>query len=196
MLVTIAVTSTMLAIVAAWLPWQFARRRPTRPERGPERAAADGTTARSRTAAAIALAVFVFGAGAAVTVVLTGTTAPPASASAGATRSPAPLELVELGQARHGDTLAVHGVVRNPARGAQMNGVSAVVVLLDRAGAPVTSGVALVENGDLAPGSESRFRVVVAGARNVARYRVSFRTDRGIAAHVDRRTMAAKGHGR
>ena len=39
----------------------------------------------------------------------------------------------------------------------------------------------------LAPGSESPFVVTVAGAGDVGRYRISFRADDRIVAHVDTR---------
>jgi len=40
----------------------------------------------------------------------------------------------------------------------------------------------------LQPGEESPFSIAVPSAAGVSRYRVTFRTDAGIVAHVDRRS--------
>ena len=61
------------------------------------------------------------------------------------------------------------------------------VRLGNRAGAFVASGRAGVDFTTLEPGDESPFVVVVPGAADVGRYRVSFRTDAGVVQHVDRR---------
>jgi len=47
-----------------------------------------------------------------------------------------------------------------------------------------------VESPALVPGGESRFIVSVPSAADVGRYRVSFRTDDRVVAHVDRREPA------
>ena len=99
-----------------------------------------------------------------------------------------PLELVSMRHQREGTTLTVSGLVRNPAAGAAMNGVTAVVFAFDRTGAFVASGRAPLEFGPLAPGDESPFVVSVPNVSDVARYRVSFRTDHGVVRHVDRRS--------
>jgi hypothetical protein len=44
-----------------------------------------------------------------------------------------------------------------------------------------------VDFTQLAPGDESPFVIRVDAPTNVARYRVSFRTDAGVVPHVDRR---------
>ena len=55
--------------------------------------------------------------------------------------APVPLELVALGHERDGDRLTVRGVVRNPAAGAEIDGVTAVVFLFNRDGGFLASGV-------------------------------------------------------
>lgn len=110
--------------------------------------------------------------------------APPAA-------SPSALELLRLNQERQGATLAVSGFVRNPAGGQRIERLSAVVSLLDQAGRLVTSRHALVDALELGPGQESPFVVQMDAPPNAARYRVSFRTDRGVVSHVDRRAEPA-----
>jgi hypothetical protein len=100
----------------------------------------------------------------------------------------APLELVSMRHQREGTTLTVSGLVRNPAAGAAVNGVIAVVFAFDRNGGFVASGRAPLDFSSLAPGDESPFVVAVPNVSDVARYRVSFRTGRGIVRHVDRRS--------
>lgn len=98
-----------------------------------------------------------------------------------------PLELVSMRHQREGTTLTVSGLVRNPTAGAAVNGVTAVVFAFDRNGGFVASGRAPLELASLAPGDESPFVVAVPNVSDVARYRVSFRTGRGVVRHVDRR---------
>ena len=97
----------------------------------------------------------------------------------------APLELTALTHDRDADRLTVRGIVRNPARGASVQGLTAVVFLFDRNGAFVTSAGAAIDS--LAPGSDSPFVVTIPHASDVGRYRVSFRTDDRIVPHIDRR---------
>jgi hypothetical protein len=99
-----------------------------------------------------------------------------------------PLELVSMRHQREGTTLTVSGLVHNPAGGAAVNGVTAVVFAFDRNGGFVASGRAPLEFGALAPGDESPFVVAVPNVSDVARYRVSFRTGQGVVRHVDRRS--------
>jgi hypothetical protein len=99
-----------------------------------------------------------------------------------------PLELVSMRHQREGTTLTVSGLVHNPAAGAAVNGVTAVVFAFDRNGGFVASGRAPLEFGSLAPGDESPFVVAVPKVSDVARYRVSFRTGHGVVRHVDRRS--------
>ena len=98
-----------------------------------------------------------------------------------------PLELVALGHERDGDRLIVRGVVRNPAAGARVDRLTAVVFLFNRDGGFLTSGRTMIEPSALVPGGESIFVVTIPGAAEVGRYRVSFRTDDRIVPHVDRR---------
>lgn len=109
----------------------------------------------------------------------------PASAGAGA--AVAPLELMSMRHARDGANLTITGLVRNPPAGAEARRVSAVVFVFDRAGGFVTSGRAPLDFVALEPGGESPFIVTIPDAGDVARYRVSFRTDAGVVRHVDRR---------
>jgi len=100
---------------------------------------------------------------------------------------PAPLELLSMRYQRQGDVLTVSGLVRNPARGAAVNGVTAVVFAFDHNGAFVASGRAPLDFSALAPGDESPFAVTVPNVSDIGRYRVSFRTGRGVVRHIDRR---------
>jgi hypothetical protein len=102
-------------------------------------------------------------------------------------RSARPLELVSMRHQREGATLTVSGLVRNPAAGAAVAGVTAVVFAFDRNGAFVASGRAPLEFGSLSAGDESPFVVSVPNVTDVARYRVSFRTGQGVVRHVARR---------
>lgn len=98
-----------------------------------------------------------------------------------------PVELLALGHDRDGDRLTVRGVVRNPSTGRAVDRVTAVVFLYNRDGGFLTSGRAAIDSTALLPGGESAFVVVVPGASDVGRYRVSFRTDDRVVPHVDRR---------
>jgi hypothetical protein len=98
-----------------------------------------------------------------------------------------PLELLSLRHEREGVNLSVAGLVRNPASGPVVERVTAVVYLFDQQGTFVTSAKAPIDFLKLTAGDESPFVVRVAAPQTVARYRVSFRTDDGTLAHVDRR---------
>jgi hypothetical protein len=115
-----------------------------------------------------------------------GTRDRPASAAAVA-QEVAPLELMSMRHVRDGATLTVTGLVRNPPAGAEARRVAAVVFVFDRAGGFVTSGRAPLDFVVLEPGGESPFVVTVPNVADVARYRVSFRTETGVVRHVDRR---------
>jgi hypothetical protein len=99
----------------------------------------------------------------------------------------APLELVSLRHERQSSKLAVSGLVRNPAAGHPVEHLSAVVFLFDQQGAFVASAKAPVDFVRLGSGDESPFVITLDAPANIARYRVSFRTDQGIVPHVDRR---------
>lgn len=106
---------------------------------------------------------------------------------AGAPTAPVPLELLALGHERDGDRLTVRGVVRNPSSGRQVDRVTAVVFLYNRDGGFLSSGRAALQSTALVPGGESDFVVMVPGAGDVGRYRVSFRTEDFVVPHVDYR---------
>jgi hypothetical protein len=114
------------------------------------------------------------------------TTAAPAVAAA-QPRPATPLELEALSHERDGDRLIVRGIVRNPVTGTPLERLTAVVFLFSRDGGFLTSGRATIDPSTLRPDDESPFVVAVQGAADVGRYRVSFRTDEGVVAHVDRR---------
>lgn len=106
------------------------------------------------------------------------------------TRSARALELVRLEQEKTHGTLTVRGVVRNPDGAARRRGVSATVFVFDGSGAFVASARAGIDDQTLEAGDESPFTVKVPGAAAGTRYRVSFRIDREIVPHVDRRESA------
>jgi hypothetical protein len=99
----------------------------------------------------------------------------------------APLELVKLGHEREGDRLIVRGVVRYPA-GTDVANLVAIVSVFNHAGDIAASGQGLVTGTRPgAAGVESTFVVTVPGVRDVARYRVAFKSNERIIAHLDRR---------
>jgi flagellar basal body-associated protein FliL len=183
------------------------RREPVVPERDlllrPAAAAAAGemfvaaseSKSGGRLAVVVLVGAIVFGSAAAVAVVFgrgaTGAGRHSAAAAIEPARpnppAPVPLELVALGHERDGDQLTVRGIVRNPRTGTAINGLTAVVFLFAADGGFSGSGRAAVGSAALGPGNESTFVVTVPGARDVARYRVSFRTDDRVVPHVDRR---------
>ena len=108
-----------------------------------------------------------------------------------ATASPAnrtePLELVALGHAREVSALTITGTVRNPASGVKVEGLTAVISLLDRAGALVSTKDVPLDYRALGPGEEAPFKVSIPDPGSIARYRVSFRAGTDVVPHVDRR---------
>jgi hypothetical protein len=110
------------------------------------------------------------------------------NSSVEATKAAAPLELMSMRYERKGTTLTVAGLVKNPASGVKVNGLTAVVFAFNRNGAFVASGRAPLDFGALAPGDESPFVVNVPNVTDVARYRVTFRSGDAVVRHVDRRT--------
>jgi len=98
----------------------------------------------------------------------------------------AALELLSLEHDRDGDRFIVRGMVKNPATAA-VDGLVAAVSIFDEDGELIGSGDAAVEVPRLAPGAETSFVVIVAGARDVNRYHLSFRAAGGIVPHLDRR---------
>ena len=117
-----------------------------------------------------------------------GNRTPRAAHAASATaQEPAPLELMSMRHARQGTTLTVTGLVRNPPGGAEARHVTAVVFAFDRSGSFTTSGRAALDFLVLEPGAESPFVVTIPNVAELAKYRVSFRTEQGMLRHVDRR---------
>lgn len=146
---------------------------------------------RQRTLAITAAALLVMLGGGIAWTLAVPRSAPAAGAAAAATS----LELVSLRHERQGPNLAVSGLVRNPAVGHAVNGVSAVVLLFDQAGGLVTSGHAQIDRAQLGPGDESPFAIAIAAPPTVARYRVSFKTEAGVMPHIDRRNESPVSNG-
>jgi hypothetical protein len=166
------------------------------PARGELFAATDAAAPSGlRFAAVAAVGILAVGTAAALAVVLsTGPRTAPAKPVAAPTigntdAETVPLELVALGHDRDGDRLTVRGVVRNPAAGAPVDRLVAIVFVFNREGGFVTSAHAAVEA--LRPGGESRFVVTLASAGDISRYRVSFRTDERVVSHIDKRDRSA-----
>jgi hypothetical protein len=134
-----------------------------------------------KTAVVGAMAVLVI-----VYVAMGGSQERPAAAAA-VSQDAAPLELMSMRHTRDGATLTVTGLVRNPPGGVDARRVAAVVFVFDRAGGFVTSARAPLDFVVLEPGGESPFVVNIPNVADVARYRVSFRTETGVVRHVDRR---------
>ena len=150
------------------------------------------TRSDARPFAILAGGAFVFGAAVAIAIVAGGASrrAPRIADPAKVTEAPRPalpLELLALGHERVGDQLTVRGVVRNPSSGAGMDRLTAVVSLFRPDGGFLASGRADVDAAALRPGGETTFVVTVPRAVDVARYRVSFRTDDRLIPHLDRR---------
>ena len=134
---------------------------------------------------------------AAVFLATTGRGAADASrAQAGAPAGNAPLELVALRHSRDGQTLTISGLVQNPRNGTPLVHLVATAFAFAPDGAFLTSSRAPLDTITLAPGEESPFVVKVTVSGDVARYRISFRTEDGrVIAHVDKRspdTLASK----
>ncbi len=98
-----------------------------------------------------------------------------------------PLELVALGHAREVSVLTIRGTVRNPSSGVKVEGLTAVISLLDRGGALVSTKDVPLDYRALGPGEEAPFTVSIPDPGSIARYRVSFRTGTDVVPHVDRR---------
>jgi hypothetical protein len=98
-----------------------------------------------------------------------------------------PLELISMRHTRDDGALTITGLVRNPRAGVARAGIAAVVFAFDKDGGFLTSARAPLDFTTLGPGDESPFVVTLPNVGDVARYRVSFRTDIGVLRHVDRR---------
>jgi hypothetical protein len=98
-----------------------------------------------------------------------------------------PIELVALGHAREAHSLTITGTVRNPSSGTKLEGLTAVVSLLDRDGALVSTKDVPLDYRAIGPGEEAPFKVTIPDPGAIARYRVSFRAGTDVVPHVDRR---------
>ena len=101
-----------------------------------------------------------------------------------------PLELVSLGHSREPSLLTISGIVRNPSTGGKLEGLTAVVSLLDRTGTLVSTKDVPLDYRALGPGEEAPFKVSIPDSASIARYRVSFRAGSDVVPHVDRRSDA------
>jgi hypothetical protein len=104
-----------------------------------------------------------------------------------AARVAVPIELVSLDHVRAGRGLSIYGRLRNPAAGASIRDLIAVVFLFNGNGEQVGTTQAAVMATVLAPGGETLFEVPVVDGQRVARYRVTFRIANTPVPHVDRR---------
>jgi hypothetical protein len=159
-------------------------------------ATAQRTTSASRYGVMLAAGAFVLATIAAAAIVFSGespTAAPARSAESSSTADPlraSPLELVTLSHERVGGALTVRGTVRNPANGASLDRLTAVVFVFDPDGGFLASGRAVLDSPALVAGGESPFTVTVPVAGDVGRYRVSFRSGDRIVGHVDKRSAS------
>ena len=115
--------------------------------------------ASGRFAFAAGLALLVALGGAAV--VFTSSNHQKASAPAAQARHVSPLELVSLGHSRDASSLTINGVVRNPANGPRLEGLTAVVSLIDEHGGLVSTKDVPLDYRALGPGEEAPFKVTV-----------------------------------
>jgi hypothetical protein len=99
-----------------------------------------------------------------------------------------PLELLSLNHSRDANALTINGVVRNPANGSKLEGLTAVVSLIDEHGGLISTKDVPLDYRALGPGEEAPFRISVPDSGSIARYRVSFRAGTDVVPHVDRRT--------
>jgi hypothetical protein len=207
LLIIVTVVSVIAAVVSSTIAWRVTREERQRSEaRVAELSQAiydDGTAPLSapttlfeeappaprnsyRVAAAIAAGVIALVTGMTF-VAARAEKRPSAAAHAPATTADAPLELLALEHERDGDRLVVRGLVRNPVNGAERRGLSAVVMLYRRDGRFLAGERAPVPRAALTAGETTPFVVSVAGADDVERFRLSFRTAARVEPHVDRR---------
>jgi hypothetical protein len=145
-------------------------------------------TSNSRRAIiAAALGSAVFALAFAVVIALNPVSARETPISPAAARVAVPIELVLLDHVRTGRGLSIHGLVHNPAGGASLRDLVAIVFLFNGNGEQVGTTQAAVMATVLAPGGETCFDVPVVDGQHVARYRVTFRTAGTPVPHVDRR---------
>jgi hypothetical protein len=114
-----------------------------------------------------------------------------APAPAAATQEAGELDLLTLTHTGRDSTWTIAGMVRNGSVTEALGGVTAIAFVFDEAGSFLGSGRASLELNPLGPGESSPFRVTVAAAGPVARYRIGFRSDDGhVIRHFDRRPLA------
>jgi hypothetical protein len=126
----------------------------------------------------------------------------PSTTATTAEQSPAPVdrstaapearvELLALDHAATPAGLIVTGRLRNPADGAPLHDVVAVVDVLDRTGRVLTTARASIERDTLDAGEWSDFAVATKKTSEVARYRVVFHAkEREAVPQIDRRGAA------
>jgi hypothetical protein len=135
-------------------------------------------------AAAFALIVALVGAAIVFTSSSHAKTAAPVAQAAAAS----PLELISLGHSRDASSLTINGVVRNPSNGPKLEGLTAVVSLIDEHGGLISTRDVPLDYRAIGPGEEAPFKIMVPDPGSIARYRVSFRAGTDVVPHVDRRT--------
>jgi hypothetical protein len=142
---------------------------------------------------ALAIGILVVGSVIALVIFASGPRGSSVAAAPTVAEAPAaaPLELVALGHERDGDRLIVRGVVRYSNR-SDLADLTAVVSVFNHEGDIAASGQALVAGTAPAPtrgaaGVQSTFIVTVPGVHDVSRYRVAFKSNDRIIAHLDRR---------
>ncbi|MSO55775.1 MAG: hypothetical protein EXQ55_02470 [Acidobacteria bacterium] len=94
------------------------------------------------------------------------------------------MSLEHSGDAR---SLTIRGVVRNPASGHELEGLTAVVSLLDNKGGLISTQDVPLDYRAINPGEEAPFKLSVPNPGSITRYRVSFRAGTDLVPHVDRR---------
>jgi hypothetical protein len=141
--------------------------------------------ASPRFAFAAAFAVIVALVGAAI--VFTSSSHVKTAAPVAQTASASPLELISLGHSRDVSSLTINGVVRNPSNGPKLEGLTAVVSLIDDHGGLISTKDVPLDYRAIGPGEEAPFKILVPDPGSIARYRVSFRAGTDVVPHVDRR---------
>jgi hypothetical protein len=135
----------------------------------------------------LAAAALLIALGGALVFLNTSTTGDHAQGTVAQAAHAEPLELVSLGHSRESQTLTITGAVRNPSSGLKLEGLTAVVTLLDKTGALVSTKDVPLDYRALRPGEEAPFKVSIPDPGVISRYRVSFRAGRDVVPHVDRR---------
>jgi hypothetical protein len=97
------------------------------------------------------------------------------------------LELLTLEHTQEMRALVITGTVRNPSAGAKLEGLTAVISLLDRNGTLIATKDVPLDYRALGPGEEAPFTLGLPDRGSIERYRVSFRAGTAIVPHVDRR---------